>query len=323
MTSGSLKLRSYWVWEPEEEEALRLGVARHGAGSWQAILQDPGCSVLQGRTGIQLKDKWRNLVKSKGGERSAQHRAAAEPRARGGKRALQPARSSAAAKAPRAEGAGRAATPDSAETEERSARTGGRGWAAADAGARVSLAKAHLLPREGSASEAATSDATDNTCEHDLRSTETSAKPRRRALPVPEAGDLSRDGGSAALSLAREAHGVQAQANRHLEAALHAAGRGVPGARAWVRSAARVAELAAERAWAAAGMLWAAAEPDDGAAAPDELDEEAAEALHALQSGVFLAADAPRREDDHLRLPLAERDRWVAAVEAAASGRRR
>uniref|UniRef100_A0A061RLE5 Uncharacterized protein n=1 Tax=Tetraselmis sp. GSL018 TaxID=582737 RepID=A0A061RLE5_9CHLO len=55
--------RAYVPWTAEEEEALRLGVLRHGVGAWQVILKDPEFAILKTRTGIQLKDKWRNLVK--------------------------------------------------------------------------------------------------------------------------------------------------------------------------------------------------------------------------------------------------------------------
>jgi len=35
------KVRDYRVWAPEEEDALRLGVAKHGIGAWEIIRQDP------------------------------------------------------------------------------------------------------------------------------------------------------------------------------------------------------------------------------------------------------------------------------------------
>eukprot|EP00193_Tetraselmis_chui_P007425 CAMPEP_0177757668 /NCGR_PEP_ID=MMETSP0491_2-20121128/3765_1 /TAXON_ID=63592 /ORGANISM="Tetraselmis chuii, Strain PLY429" /LENGTH=354 /DNA_ID=CAMNT_0019273333 /DNA_START=264 /DNA_END=1328 /DNA_ORIENTATION=- len=57
--------RSYVPWSGVEVEALRLGVQRHGVGAWQIILRDPDFEVLTCRSGIQLKDKWRNLVKFK------------------------------------------------------------------------------------------------------------------------------------------------------------------------------------------------------------------------------------------------------------------
>ena len=58
-----MKVRNYKVWSQEEEDALREGVTRHGLGAWEVIKS--GSKVLQNRTGVQLKDKWRNLVKFK------------------------------------------------------------------------------------------------------------------------------------------------------------------------------------------------------------------------------------------------------------------
>lgn len=56
--------REYRVWEPAEEDALRDGVKKHGLGAWEVIRKDPEYGkLLKGRTGVQLKDKWRNLVK--------------------------------------------------------------------------------------------------------------------------------------------------------------------------------------------------------------------------------------------------------------------
>lgn len=49
-------------WTSEEEEALRAGVAKHGAGKWKNIHKDPEFyPFLHSRTNIDLKDKWRNL----------------------------------------------------------------------------------------------------------------------------------------------------------------------------------------------------------------------------------------------------------------------
>jgi len=55
--------RAYVPWSAQEEESLRRGVQRHGVGAWQVILRDPEYDILKNRTGIQLKDKWRNLIK--------------------------------------------------------------------------------------------------------------------------------------------------------------------------------------------------------------------------------------------------------------------
>ncbi|KAL9239472.1 hypothetical protein vseg_013790 [Gypsophila vaccaria] len=49
-------------WTAEEEQALREGVEKYGAGKWKCIHSDPAfSSVLHSRSNIDLKDKWRNL----------------------------------------------------------------------------------------------------------------------------------------------------------------------------------------------------------------------------------------------------------------------
>ncbi|XP_057474512.1 single myb histone 4-like [Actinidia eriantha] len=49
-------------WTPEEEDALRAGVAKHGTGKWKNILRDPEFAPsLTQRSNIDLKDKWRNM----------------------------------------------------------------------------------------------------------------------------------------------------------------------------------------------------------------------------------------------------------------------
>ncbi|KAK9114710.1 hypothetical protein Syun_021507 [Stephania yunnanensis] len=49
-------------WTPEEEAALKAGIAKHGAGKWRTILKDPEFSVvLFLRSNVDLKDKWRNM----------------------------------------------------------------------------------------------------------------------------------------------------------------------------------------------------------------------------------------------------------------------
>ncbi|KAL6771651.1 CGL109 [Auxenochlorella protothecoides x Auxenochlorella symbiontica] len=55
--------RAYNVWTAKEVEALKRGVEAHGVGFWEQIRSDPQFEVLRGRTGVQLKDKWRNIVK--------------------------------------------------------------------------------------------------------------------------------------------------------------------------------------------------------------------------------------------------------------------
>ncbi|KAL6894597.1 hypothetical protein ACP4OV_008695 [Aristida adscensionis] len=49
-------------WTPEEEAALRAGIAKHGVGKWRTILKDPEfSSTLCYRSNVDLKDKWRNM----------------------------------------------------------------------------------------------------------------------------------------------------------------------------------------------------------------------------------------------------------------------
>lgn len=56
-------------WTSEEEKILTAGVKRYGDGGWAQILQDDYFGpMLEGRTGVNLKDKWRNL-KKKGGKK--------------------------------------------------------------------------------------------------------------------------------------------------------------------------------------------------------------------------------------------------------------
>ncbi|CAD7702283.1 unnamed protein product [Ostreobium quekettii] len=55
--------RAYNVWTDKEEDALRAGVRRYGIGAWELIRQDKDYPALKKRSGVQLKDKWRNLVK--------------------------------------------------------------------------------------------------------------------------------------------------------------------------------------------------------------------------------------------------------------------
>ncbi|KAF8017303.1 hypothetical protein BT93_H2478 [Corymbia citriodora subsp. variegata] len=49
-------------WTAEEEAALKAGVIKHGAGKWRTILTDPEFKIiLQMRSNVDLKDKWRNI----------------------------------------------------------------------------------------------------------------------------------------------------------------------------------------------------------------------------------------------------------------------
>ncbi|CAL9218936.1 unnamed protein product [Arabidopsis halleri] len=53
-------------WTVEEEEALLAGIAKHGSGKWSNIVDDPEFAAqLLNRTNINLKDKWRNMKKSR------------------------------------------------------------------------------------------------------------------------------------------------------------------------------------------------------------------------------------------------------------------
>ncbi|KNA02644.1 hypothetical protein SOVF_216750, partial [Spinacia oleracea] len=57
-------------WTNEEEEALRAGVAKHGAGKWKLIQKDPEFNqYLHSRSNIDLKDKWRNMAAAVQGSR--------------------------------------------------------------------------------------------------------------------------------------------------------------------------------------------------------------------------------------------------------------
>ncbi|KAL0341870.1 UNVERIFIED_CONTAM: Telomere repeat-binding factor 4 [Sesamum calycinum] len=54
-------------WTAEEEEALKAGVAKHGAGKWKNILIDSEFAPkLANRSNVDLKDKWRNMGASHG-----------------------------------------------------------------------------------------------------------------------------------------------------------------------------------------------------------------------------------------------------------------
>ncbi|XP_010244523.1 PREDICTED: single myb histone 5-like isoform X2 [Nelumbo nucifera] len=59
-------------WTPEEEAALRAGIAKHGPGKWKIILRDPEFShALASRSNVDLKDKYRNVkvMENGGGSR--------------------------------------------------------------------------------------------------------------------------------------------------------------------------------------------------------------------------------------------------------------
>jgi len=49
-------------WSEEEVDTLKREVQKYGKGRWKMILQK-NVEVFQGRTEVDLKDKWRNLEK--------------------------------------------------------------------------------------------------------------------------------------------------------------------------------------------------------------------------------------------------------------------
>lgn len=60
-------------WSREEEEALKAGILKHGAGKWTAILKDAEFrSILALRSNVDLKDKYRNMGTVRSGERSGE-----------------------------------------------------------------------------------------------------------------------------------------------------------------------------------------------------------------------------------------------------------
>lgn len=62
--SATEKKRRRRGWTEEEEKRLREGVAQHGAGQWAKIRDSYGFKSEhegEGRTCVNLKDKWRNL----------------------------------------------------------------------------------------------------------------------------------------------------------------------------------------------------------------------------------------------------------------------
>ena len=61
----SRKRRSNNPWTSEEVSLLKLGVAKHGQGSWAKIHHDNVFTVLSRRSQVDLKDKWRNLCRRK------------------------------------------------------------------------------------------------------------------------------------------------------------------------------------------------------------------------------------------------------------------
>jgi len=60
--AGKPKSKQHNPWSAEEAAALVEGVARCGGGKW-AEIKKLGFSAIWGRTAVDLKDKWRNLVR--------------------------------------------------------------------------------------------------------------------------------------------------------------------------------------------------------------------------------------------------------------------
>ena len=54
-----------------EEEELRKGVALHGNGAWAAIIYAGRGIFAAQRTNVDLKDKWRNMVRAGGADSAA------------------------------------------------------------------------------------------------------------------------------------------------------------------------------------------------------------------------------------------------------------
>ena len=63
------------LFSPEEVDALRAGVAKHGKGRWKDILLESQ-HVFQDRTTMDLKDKWRNIERMAQKERAREEAAA-------------------------------------------------------------------------------------------------------------------------------------------------------------------------------------------------------------------------------------------------------
>lgn len=49
-------------WSLQEEETLRNGVARFGQGNWK-LIRDCYSDIFEDRTEVDLKDKWRNMMR--------------------------------------------------------------------------------------------------------------------------------------------------------------------------------------------------------------------------------------------------------------------
>ena len=57
------RVRKRIKWTIEEEKALRVGIKKHGVGSW-AVIKDEFEDLFRNRTSVMLKDKYRVLLKN-------------------------------------------------------------------------------------------------------------------------------------------------------------------------------------------------------------------------------------------------------------------
>ncbi|XP_024193978.1 uncharacterized protein LOC112197496 isoform X2 [Rosa chinensis] len=63
MAGQTKERRFHRKWTKEEEEALRHGYKKYKT-NWKLILGDPAYKACHGRTNVDLKDKWRNLMRA-------------------------------------------------------------------------------------------------------------------------------------------------------------------------------------------------------------------------------------------------------------------
>ncbi|CAA6653430.1 unnamed protein product [Spirodela intermedia] len=57
-----VRTRKIKRWTPQEEDALREAVKKHGKGNWKIILHSHR-EAFEERTEVDLKDKWRNMTR--------------------------------------------------------------------------------------------------------------------------------------------------------------------------------------------------------------------------------------------------------------------
>ncbi len=70
LAKGSRR-RQRKLWTDKEVELLRQSVAKYGAGKWATIIKNEPSFSENGRTQVDLKDKWRNLTIKKSPMRSS------------------------------------------------------------------------------------------------------------------------------------------------------------------------------------------------------------------------------------------------------------